>query len=80
MISCEQHDYIEIVCTFNYPVKLMMKSGKVIEGTALDTQLNEQRQECIKIQQPGIEALVVLDQVAKLEVSITNPHFQSLVF
>lgn len=39
MISCEQHDYIEIVCTFNYPIKLMMKSGQVIEGIALDTQI-----------------------------------------
>jgi Rho-binding antiterminator len=80
MITCEQHDYIEIACTFNYPIKLIMKSGKIIECIALDTKLNEDKVECIKVKQKGEEVLVVLDDIAKLEVCLDNPHFKSVTF
>lgn len=80
MISCDQHDYIEIVCMYRYPVKLTMKSGAVIKGTALDTQRNDHQEECIKIGAAGTEQLLVLDEIKKLEVSVENPHLQTVVF
>lgn len=76
MISCNQHDYIEIVCMYHYPIKLTLKSGEIIQGIALDTQRNEQRDECIKID----EHLVVLEGIKILEVMVENPHLQKVTF
>lgn len=80
MISCEKHDYIEIACTFRYLVKLKMKSGKVLECIALDTVLDSNRAECIKVESQGNISLVVLDDISVLEACIENPHFDSVVF
>jgi len=80
MISCVQHDHIEIVCTFRYPIKLTMKSGSVIECIALDTKLNENRDECIKVDLKGAESLVVLNDISVLEVCVHNPHFHIVCF
>lgn len=80
MMSCDQHDYIEIACTFRYPVRLTLKSGDIVEGKALDTQRNEARQECIKLALAGEEILVVLDEITRMEASVDNPHFQTVSF
>ncbi|WP_039914808.1 Rho-binding antiterminator [Cellvibrio mixtus] len=80
MISCDQHDYIEIVCTYRYPLKLTLKSGEIIQGIALDTQQNDNRDECIKIESKGSSQLIVLDQIKKLEVTEDNPHLREVVF
>lgn len=80
MISCDQHDYVEIACTFRYPLKLTMKQGNIIEGIALDTKLNERKVECIKIGVEESERLVVLAEVSILEVCVDNPHFRIVCF
>jgi Rho-binding antiterminator len=80
MISCNQHDYIEIVCMYHYPIKLTLTSGDIIQGIAVDTQRNEQRAECIKVDIEGVEQLVALDEIKILEVMIENPHLQKVTF
>ena len=80
MISCDQYDYIEIVCTFNYPIKLTMKSGREISGVGLDTKLNGEKQECVKVDIDGVHDLVVLDEISTLEISVDNPHFKVISF
>ena len=80
MISCGEHDYIEIVCLFRYPIKLTMKSGAVIEGIALDTERNEAREECIKVNVEGTESLLEFNNISKLEVCVENPHFNQVSF
>lgn len=80
MISCNQHDYIEIVCMYHYPIKLTLKSGDIIEGIAVDTQRNDQRDECIKIDIEGVGQLVVLEEIKMLEVMAENPHIQVALF
>lgn len=76
MLSCNQYDYIEIVCMYRYPIKLTMKAGNIIEGVALDTQPNER----IKMKIGDAETLVNLDEISKLEVQIENPHFTEITF
>ncbi|ADN09236.1 Rho-binding antiterminator [Sulfurimonas autotrophica] len=61
---------------YRYPVKLTMKSGTVVEAKALDTARNENHQECIKVKIDNNEKLIVLDEIATLEASVKNPHFQ----
>ncbi|MEH6450395.1 MAG: Rho-binding antiterminator [Oleispira sp.] len=80
MITCDQHDYIEIACTFRYPIKITMKQGAIIECIALDTKLNENRSECIKVDIKGDECLLALNEISSLEVCIENPHFQTVSF
>lgn len=80
MISCNQHDYIEIVCMYHYPIKLTLTSGDIVEGIAQDTQRNDQRDECIKIEIEGVEQLVVLEEIKTMEVLVPNPHLQKVTF
>ncbi|QEY58046.1 transcriptional regulator [Pseudomonas sp. C27(2019)] len=80
MLTCDQHDYIEIVCTFRYPIKLTMKSGMVMDCVALDTARNENSDECIKVAVNSIEHWVVLADISMLEVCVDNPHFHRLSF
>ncbi len=80
MISCQLHDYIEIVCLYRYPVKLILKNGSIIEGVALDTVLDENRQECIKLKSEKAVTRVILEDVSVLEVCTENPHFRSVSF
>lgn len=80
MISCNDYDYIEIVCLYRYPVRLTLKSGQTIEGKALDTARNQDKQEAIKLDQNAVEQLVVLDDLSLLEVLVDNPHFNQKSF
>ncbi|MBY7731554.1 Rho-binding antiterminator [Vibrio splendidus] len=80
MISCNDYDYIEIVCMHRYPIKLTMKSGEQLTCVALDTKRNQAREECIKVSVEGQEQLVMLTEITDLEVSVDNPHFQHKSF
>ena len=82
MISCNNYDYIEIVCTYHYPIKLTLKSGQVVFCVCSDTSRNESREECLKviIEKEQTERLVVLDEIEKMEARVGNPHFQSVTF
>jgi len=80
MLTCHQYDYIEIVCMYHYPVKISLKSGDIIEGIAVDTVRDQNKQECIKIDNNGQELVIVLDHMASLLVMIDKPHLQQINF
>ena len=79
MISCGEYDIIEIVCMYQYPIKLTLKSGKMIECVAIDTKRNEIREECILIHFVDKSSLIKLDDIAQLEVKVENPHIKHIV-
>tara|TARA_R110001583_G_scaffold26571_2_gene95709 strand:+ start:12069 stop:12302 length:234 start_codon:yes stop_codon:yes gene_type:complete len=76
MLSCSEYDAIELVCLFHYPIKLIMKQGDMIEGVAVDTQPNER----LKMDVNGIQTLVELKDISKLQVCIKNPHLTEISF
>ena len=80
MLSCENYDYIEIACMHRFAIKLTLKSGDIVVGTALDTLHNDNKQECVKVLVEKTEQSVVLDEVVKLEAVTANPHFQQISF
>ncbi|WP_028021801.1 Rho-binding antiterminator [Enterovibrio calviensis] len=84
MIKCDDYDYVEIVCLFQYPIKLVLRTGDTIEGIAKDTARNADREECISLEtsrdQQRATELVVLDHIASLEVLVDNPHFKQISF
>ncbi|MDV5168082.1 Rho-binding antiterminator [Photobacterium rosenbergii] len=81
MVTCHQTDYVEIACMYRYPIKLTMRSGKEVLGTALDTKWDENKQECIEIKTEDASAeLIALEDISALEVLIDNPHFSKITF
>lgn len=80
MISCSDNDYIEIACAYRYPVRLTLKTGEIIDGTAKDTALNQAREECMLVELGGREQLIVLDELVTMEVKVENPYFKLVSF
>lgn len=80
MISCEQHDYIEVACLYNYRVRLTLDSGAQLAGVAVDTVRNHDKEECIKIRDESSEHLVVLGSITTMEALVENPHFKAISF
>jgi len=80
MISCQQYDYIELVCVYHYPINITLKNGKLIEGIALDTTRNVSGDECISINYDGQLINVILQNIKLLKVAVENPHFKEISF
>ena len=80
MMSCEQHDYIEIACLYRYAVTLTLTAGHTLSGIALDTARNEQRQECIKMLADDVEQLIPLATISRMSANTNNPHFLVVEF
>jgi len=79
-MNCDEHDYIEIACTFRMRVRLLLASGEWLEGRALDTQRNDAGEECLKLAVEGEERLVIQAQIRRMDALKENPHFQSVRF
>ncbi len=80
MMSCEQHDYIEIACLYRYPIILTLTSGHELSGIAIDTARNEDKAECIKILADHTARLVPLAHIARMKAASDNPHFDTVTF
>jgi len=71
-----------------YPIKIVTHTGKAIYGVALDTVVNSEKIECIKIlmSQPNtshvdsLSQLLPLIDIGTLSICIDNPHFDSVSF
>lgn len=80
MISCANHDYVEIACMYGFEVRLVLKNGQIIHGNASQTTYNENREECIVLKTERGNSEVVLEQVASMEAVTRNPHFEKIKF
>lgn len=80
MMSCSDYDYIEIVCMYRYPIAITLASGVQLECIARDTKRDEQKRECIQVDNQGELQLIVLDELRALEVLVDNPHFTKVTF
>lgn len=47
---------------------------------AIDTSINSERVECIKVTQNGAEIEIALDDICEFEVRVENPHFSKVRF
>ncbi|MEO9654464.1 Rho-binding antiterminator [Marinomonas sp.] len=80
MLSCHQYDYIEMMCTFQYPLQVMLKTSQVRHVKALDTARNDQNEECLKALEEGKVVLIRLDDILEIHSEIKNPYFESVSF
>lgn len=80
MIKCHIYDHVEIVCMFHYPIKLTLSDGSEFTCSAIDTQINKHKQECMRVESEGVEDLVILENIAEMEVLVKNPYFNKIKF
>jgi len=85
MISCDLHDYIEIVCMYRLPIELQLKDGVTQQGTAMDIAKNVNGEECLLLadnqgDSTAESSLVVLDQIKVMRALVSNPHFDVVNF
>lgn len=74
MISCHQHDYIEIACLYRLSLRLYLISGSSVEGRATDTG-SKDGQEWIKMETLEGARTLNLDELKAIEAIDDNPHF-----
>ncbi|WP_242603191.1 Rho-binding antiterminator [Marinomonas sp. MED121] len=80
MMTCEQHDYIELACVYLYEINLTLRNGDQVKGQALDTLYNDDKEACLCIKQGEEVKLVVLDQIVGMRACQENPHFHHILF
>lgn len=78
-ISCELHDYVEVVCMYSYQLKLTLKDGRIIEGKAVDITNSPEKREYLMIDS-GTQQQVDLTELAKMEVLTPNARFSQVIF
>ena len=79
MISCVNHDYVEIACMYYFEVKLYLNNSQIVKGKAMQTTYNN-REECIVLETEAGNQEIVLEQVASMEAVRKNPHFDRINF
>ena len=78
-ISCDLHDYIEVVCMYGYQVRLELKDQQIFEGKAIDIITSPEKCEYLLIKNEQ-EQQVKLAQLAKLQVLTPNARFKEINF
>ena len=75
MISCHQHDYIEIACLYRLRLRLTLSGGEILEGRARDTG-SRQGREWMRLGVGDKEREIDLEGIRRIEALDHNPHFQ----
>ncbi|TMO56463.1 Rho-binding antiterminator [Pseudoalteromonas phenolica] len=72
MISCDVHDYFEIVCMRKSQITITLCSDEKISGEASDIVLNQEKQESLKIKGNNMLHLIPLTEIKHLHAH-NNP-------
>jgi Rho-binding antiterminator len=81
VISCELHDFVEVVCMYGYQLRLILKNGEVIEGKAVDIlSIDQQELLVVVVDENGEKKQIDLIALAKMQVLTPNAKFSEVVF
>lgn len=80
MITCNQHDYIEIACIFHMQIQLALNNGSQLIGVAKNTAYNKAKEECIIISADNGDVSIVLQELKSIKATKKNPHFDIVYF
>jgi Rho-binding antiterminator len=80
VISCELHDFVEVVCMYGYQLRLILKNGEVIEGKAVDILSIDQQELLVVDDDNGEKKQIDLIALAKMQVLTPNAKFSEVVF
>lgn len=81
-ITCEQHDYLEIACTYRLVIVIDTMDGEELVLTPRDTKITSDKVEwLIGLKEPGrTEVKIRTDNIASIRAINPNPHFDTVVF
>jgi Rho-binding antiterminator len=79
-ISCSLYDYIEIVCLYKYEIEIHTINEDIFSGIAIDTKLNNKKQECIVITSENIDKYIILSDIKDIKVLTKNAKFSEINF
>jgi len=65
---------------YRFAVSFVLKNNRVVQGVALQTTYNSNREECIVLETSSGAEEIVLDQVISMEAVSKNPHFEKIIF
>ncbi|TQV72150.1 hypothetical protein FLL45_18185 [Aliikangiella marina] len=80
IIDCAVHDYVEIACMYGFDLTLKLDDESTCQGKALDVTIDNNRDECLVIEEKGKTLQVVLNRVKSMKVINENPHFEIVDF
>ncbi|MGH1440370.1 MAG: Rho-binding antiterminator [Cellvibrionaceae bacterium] len=80
MVNCEQHDYLEIACTFTLAISLTLDNSHVVTGIASDILYNQNKEHCISLKQDQKQILLALNTIKSMTAITVNPHFTTVNF
>ena len=71
-ISCDVHDYFEIVCMRKSQITITLHSEEKVSGEASDIILNQEKQECLQVRENNALHLIPLTEIKHLHAH-NNP-------
>lgn len=78
-LNCEQHDYLEIACTFEYQVILSMRSGEQLLGRCITTSAHN-GEEFLLFRCAGELRRIALLELSSMSVQTPKALFDRVVF
>ncbi|MDT8406145.1 MAG: Rho-binding antiterminator [Methylococcales bacterium] len=76
VIDCHLHDYLEVACVYRYQVRVTLKNGRTLTGTACDL-VSEQGQEFLLLDS---QTRVALLELTTLDVLTPGAQFETVRF
>ncbi len=79
-IDCGLYDYIEIACLYRYVLRISTRDGEILTGTALDTEIADDKSECLKLSSESGVRRVRLDHLLSIEPLTADARFGRVEF
>lgn len=79
-LSCDLHDYLEIICMFHYQVKVTIKEGLQYEGEAKDVGRDQRKEECLILINEEQNIFIPTNQLKSIDVLTTGARFSHVDF
>ena len=79
-IKCDLHDYVEVMCLFNYELEIVTIENEIIYGKALDVKNMKGKGEYLKIIHENQIDNIFLDKIEKINVLTNNARFTQVKF
>jgi len=79
-MNCEQHDYLEIACTFKLEISLLLNNKDIFTGIATDIRYNQHKEHCILLKNGQKDVFIILTDIKSMKAITINPHFTQIHF
>ena len=79
-IDCSLYDHIEVICLYQYEIKILLKDNSILIGKAIDTKTNSEKFEFLHIKTRSDSQLIRLDKIKTIDVITKNSVLDQIKF